>query len=843
MSWRLLLFVGILLSACMAPKTENNGEPGSSVPAVYTRYLTYPIPSAGIQAEFNPPVLRWPLAKGASVRYDVRLSMDSLFNDKVFTASETPWAMFNPHVKLDPGDWFWQYRVSGGQWSAVHRFAIDATAIDLVSPSAERFLSAIPDVHPRVLASGRDVSTIRTLRDEADARMIQKEADAILKMSIPRETDGQSTRSDEDKDRARKLRQDASNALGKSVFTAVNTLCQAWVLTGDRRYAERAVAIAKEVATWDPQGVTGSETNDFSDARCMLTTALVFDTFYEELSPSERSLLARAARARAEGFYQSWINNQEARVLSGHVWQHILHYFFQAALALHGHEAQADDWLAYAYELFLARAPILGGTEGGWIEGVSYFKMNMETLIEIPLFIKEYAGFDFINAHPWYQNNALWMIYHIPPGSSSDGFGDNSEEVSSPGAKYIAYAGELAKLTGNPLASWYASACQQYEKPDLAAEPTLRWVRLTKTRGLQAPEPPTHPELPTAMTYADIGMLSMHADPANTREDFAVALRSSPFGCYGHFLADQNAFNILYGGKKTFFRTGYKVTMSDPHRTGWYQHTKSNNSVLINGEGQPYSTEAYGWIRESVHGQQLAYALADASNAYSSQETGEDHGVRKFFRHIILLKPDILVIYDDLESVAPAEWSWLIHSMTEIETNTSDNSFSSIFDHAKGIGKLWATAPIEFVLRDTFDVPAVNWRGAKNEGGKLKTYEENQWHLRAITAEKARKMRFLAVLQVSDRADLENISEVVDGSDVEISVGSWTVSAELDAGAPAELSIAREDGTTTFRFAPGTPATLTEVTGGREEKKTATDQMPWMLKQRALVYIQEDHHQ
>lgn len=839
----------ILFAGCMASPRQAVDEQGQvSIPTVFTRYLGFPTPSHDIAAEFNPPVLRWPVAKGKEVTYDVRLSMDSLYDGgHAFSMTATPWAMFNPHQRLGEGTWYWQYRVSGKEWSPVQQFRITRDAVDMVTPPVAHFLEAIPRQHPRVLAERSDLPRLRALREDADAGAIIAEAQKALGGRIPSERDGIAERAETDEDKNRKLKQDASSSLGSFVFRTVTPLCQAWMLTGEEAYRQRAIAIAREVATWDPNGVTGSAISDFSDARCMLAMALVFDTFYEALPANDRALLRNAVHARASGFYASWINNQEARLLSGHVWQHILHYFFQTALAMQGDEPDAENWLAYAYELFLARTPILGGKDGGWAEGVSYFRMNMETVIDIPLFIKRYTGFDFINTHPWYENNVDWLIYHIPPGSSADGFGDNTEEVFSPGAEYVAFAHEVAKLTGSAKASWYVSECRRYERTDLSSFHVLRWIRLTKTRDLVVPPVEGKPQLASGRLFRDIGLVSLHSRPDNTAENLAIALRSSPFGCYGHFLADHNAFNILYGGKRTFFRTGYKVTMKDPHRTGWYQHTKSNNSVLINGEGQPYSTEAFGWIPKLIEGKDIVYALADASNAYSSQETNEDYGVKRFHRHLVLLKPDIIVIYDELEAAAPAAWSWLIHSMEKI--NTDDHAtFHSDFGNVRGEGRLWSSVPIKLIVTDTFDVPAVNWRGSRTSGGKLKTYDDEQWHLKAVTADKSHSNRFLAIIRFSDHREPAALSARADRGGVTVTADDWEIAAVLDNRRPASLVIRRADGSSGLVTDPDTltlqgaslrpevtPAVV-EMRRGKARWITQEDAVPWQLEQSIRYY-------
>src|SRR5690606_1148271 len=206
-------------------------------------------------------------------------------------------------------------------------FQITATAIPLVSPPADRFLDGIPTAHPRVLADDADIARIRSRVADPDAQAVIREAEKALKQPIMKERDGLPKKQHDDAERDRKLKQDASKRLGDFAYGTTVPLCQAYLLTGDNRYRLHAIHIAREIATWDPQGV--SQISDFSDARCMLALALVFDTFHGSLTSADQVLMLRSISERASGFYTKWLNDVEAKILSGHVWQHILHYFFQ----------------------------------------------------------------------------------------------------------------------------------------------------------------------------------------------------------------------------------------------------------------------------------------------------------------------------------------------------------------------------------------------------------------------------------------------------------------------------------------------------------------------------------
>jgi hypothetical protein len=758
-------------------------------------FLEEPVPVNGTSVLFNAPVLRWPYQKGKQVKYELQLSQSKTFDGSTtINVQGLLGAIYNPHQSLAVGNWYWHYKISGKDWSAVQHFSITANALPMVSPLPEKFLSGIPQDHPRILVNGKN-DVVANLLQKSDAKIILSEAATALKDPILTEADAQPTTKGQNDNQDKKLNSDAIIALGYSVNGMVLPLCQGYLLSGNTAYREKAIAIAMEVSHWDAKGISGSR--DFTDGMCMYDMALVYDTFYDYLTQTQKDTLQKAISIRASQFYKSWVNNIESKVLSGHVWQLILNEFFKTCIALYNHEPDAAKWLSYAYELFLDRSPVLGGVDGGWAEGAYYFQMNMETLVDIPSFIKQYTGFDFIQAHPWYRNQADWMIYHFPPASSADGYGDNTEELFEPPASYASFANVMAKLTQNPKYAWYANQLIKQQKIDIAKEPVLRWFRLKNADKLRMPAVADTLGFAMGNLSKEAGVAALHTDPAHTQKDLMIAMRTSPFGAYGHILADQNTFNILFGGKRLFYRTGYKVAMDDPHRIGWSKHTKSMNGVLINGAGQPYSAEAYGYFSRFLQGQQLAYMKGDAANAYQSDETKEDYGVTKFDRHIVLLKPGIIVIYDELESKTAANWSWLIHSLKDMKLDSVHNTFISSIEGVKGVGKLWSSQPFAWNISNKFEVPAVIYRNYK--GMKTKKYEDTQWHLKATNKDKHNHIRFLSIIQVGKEGTALPFKESKTGTGItSITIGDWKIDATLLYDLPPQLQIQSVSGKTVF---------------------------------------------
>lgn len=763
--------------------------------AIHTMFLEKALPANGITVDFNAPVLRWPYQKGKQVKYEVALSMDPGFTDgQTLTGKGLSSALFNPHQALQNGKWYWHYRVVGKPWSPVQYFIVSSSSLPMVSPEPSVFLSKVPQAHPRILLN-QPGDNIHQLATTKDASVIIAEADNFLTEKIPSEKDIKTELKGQTEEQQKKIESDAIVAFGNHVDRMVLSLCQAYLLTGNKKYIPKTIAIGMEAAGWDPKGITGSR--DFTDGTCMYDLALVYDTFYDQLTTEQKSSLLKAIKERAGKFYKSWVNNIESKVLSGHVWQLILNEFFKTSLAVYRDEPEAAQWLSYAYELFLNRAPVLGGIDGGWAEGFSYFQMNMEVLTEIPDKIKIYTGFDFIKQHPWYQKNADWLIYQFPPGSSADGYGDNTEDLFEPPASFTAYAEVMAKLTQNPKYSWYYQQLQKIKPADLSQEPRMRWFRMLRTAKLTMPAVSADFQLSMSHMFKEVGVASLHTNPANTQKELMVAMRSSPFGAYGHILADQNTFNVLVAGKRLFYRTGYKVAMDDPHRLGWSKHTKGQNGVLINGEGQPYTAEAFGNFSRFLEGKELSFIKGDASNAYQSKESKEDYGVSKFYRNVVLLKPGILIIYDELESVADANWSWLIHSLENMKLDSVHNTFTASIANAKGVGKLWSSQPFQWQLRNKFDVPAVIFRNYK--GMRTKKYDDTQWHLKAINTTKSNKLRFLSVIQISTDGKIQSFKEMpAEKGKLKLTLDGWEMEASLSYDLPPQLNIRSLNGNTVF---------------------------------------------
>jgi len=424
-------------------------------------------------------------------------------------------------------------------------------------------------------------------------------------------------------------------------------------------------------------------------------------------------------------------------------------------------------------------------------------------------------------------------------------FCNDGDKYEFPTINYAGYADAAARRFHDPYAALFTRYCTAHLETDLSTDSEWEWYRIVKGYDEEFPETDNTFKISQAAWFPDVGVAYMHTTLPVIENNLMFSVRSSPFGPLGHAHADQNGFNIAYGGKRLFYNTGYRPAMGDPHFLGWYKHTKGHNSVLIDGKGQPYNAGAYGWIPRFIHGKQISYVVGDASNAYSASDMGEntDLGMKKFRRHFIMLRPSVIVIYDELEADHNAEWSWLIHNDKGIEVDSANKMLLAQNELAHAQVNLYSSSPIDYVVTDEFSVPVENWTKKLDKNGNLVVFE-NQWHFSGVSKEKLEKMRYLAIIQVKSKTG-ESVCEkvVYDESTNTYSVGDWNINAEMDTSKPAKIEINDNSGTAAFVSSGGMDfngrnykgkitgsSKLLEIIDGENLFQEAEDEIPVAIK-------------
>ena len=493
-----------------------------------------PSPANGACVKMNPPRFMWPdkfphlgpvldgvpgqVDEKPKVVYRIRISQDKNFQKEVLIG-ERAWAFFNPFQCLAQGKWYWQYAyvTPGGkeEWSPVYQFHIGKDTPEFNPPTLEKVLAKYTSHHPRVLLDADDWEEIITKNKnnpEAQAYMdkasrcishplkhLQEEIDTTNVVTLTNVVQRESALIRE----SRKIvdREEAN----------VEALVRAYLLTKDKKYYREGINRLSEILSWQTSKYFAGDFN-LSTLLSMSTSA--YDGFYNLLSPSEKQLLLDNIRNIGNKFYNEYVNHLENRIADNHVWQMTFRILTMAAFATVGEIPEASVWADYCYNEWISRLPGLN-KDGAWHNGDSYFHVNIRTLIEVPAFFSRISGFNFF-ADPWYNNNALYVIYQQPPFSKSGGHGNSHEGQRTPNGGRVGYADALARECNNPWAAAYVHEIMQ-EDPDILskafeAKPAdLTWYRCTTKK-----ERPAYSskllELPQSKVFSQTGTALMNTD-------------------------------------------------------------------------------------------------------------------------------------------------------------------------------------------------------------------------------------------------------------------------------------------------------------------------------------------
>ncbi len=824
------LSILVLISVLLLSGKKNTTTIQLDLPTLMHEVRETPFPLNGATVTQNPPALMWPdqfphlgpvldgveeIEHKPHVTYKIRLSQDPKFKKEVIETTRH-WAFFNPFRTLKSGKWYWQYAYINGNketWSDILHFTISPQASTFNPPSLEFLLQKLPQYHPRVLLDKKDWENfrIRNAKNKEAQWYIKRAQKAIQSplKHIQEEIDTTKLSSlDNSVQRKSYLIRESRKIVDREEAN-IEALVRSYLLTQDNIYYKAAISRITEILSWKHSRYFAG---DFNSSVLLSICTLGYDSFYDLMSKNEKKILLEGIRENGKQFFEEFVNHLENRIADNHVWQMTLRILTMAAFTTYGDLPEANIWVDYCYNMWVARFPGLND-DGAWHNGDSYFHVNIRTLIEIPAFYSRITGFDFFS-DPWYNGSALYTIYHQLPGSMSAGHGNSHENMKKPNGSRVGYADALARECNNSYAADYVKKVLEREpdilkKSFLGKSGDLTWYRLTTHKQLPQNSPGLA-ELPHTKVFPQTGLVTMHTHPDKTEENAMLSFRSSPYGSTSHALANQNAFNTFYGGQPIFYSSGHRTGFTDDHCMYSYRNTRAHNTILADGMGQKIGTEGYGWIPRFYEGNNISYFIGDASNAYGevtsplwlerarlsgtkfSPENGWDKNkVKTYRRHVAKLGDSgLFVIYDELEGTEPITWTFLLHTVT----NPMDIKKNISYTLVKGENKtgtsdayILSSHPIDIKQSDEFFSPAINWLNKTDANGKRIEYK-NHWHFSATTP-KTKKARFLTIIDTHKKGEKRPTLNCTNNS---ISIDNWNIKCNLTENDEAYLIISSD---------------------------------------------------
>ena len=441
-------------------------------------------------------------------------------------------------------------------------------------------------------------------------------------------------------------------------------LVAAYRLSGEPAFLEKARLL---VRFWSE--APDSWFDSFGADNLLCGMALYYDWCWQDLSPEERE--ATGKLLLKWGFLQKdWMEKTHFRSMLSNQWQIRVASIGLCALASDdttGKAAELTDYVTHEIQ----RMEDVQGDDGVTIEGVGYGQYGNQFLMRYADVAKDLLGVNFYRDKWWY-NNGLYQLYMTTPRNSwhskqrvqsvPSTFWMNVDIGDCP--RYNWYGPDdllrgIAKETRNGYAQWLADAIDEGKHE--SGDSFFNLLRYDDSI------PPLSPSgLPTLHWFGNTGLVSARSDWSGNES--MVTFICGPY--YGHKGVDSatedlggghshpnaNAFSIFGAGEWLVSYPGYTRRMAD------YE-----NTLIVNGKGQLDQTEKAGFwdsmplITKRLHPKMLKILSTPDLDQMTGDATPSYFGLKKYIRHLLFIKPNTLIVLDDIASDSDDKYKLLFH--------------------------------------------------------------------------------------------------------------------------------------------------------------------------------------
>jgi len=437
--------------------------------------------------------------------------------------------------------------------------------------------------------------------------------------------------------------------LGRGHGNLASDLAFAWRATGRDSLFQQARDYLVRLCSkkvWDPE-------YDLLHGHLLMGTALAYDWLYQGLNHAQRSLVAQRLGEEAEQQYRLiadrrvWYRNQYLQNHS-HVNYGGLAY---AAVALYGEDPRAQQWLAVCVDFF-DKMFRLSPVDGTSIEGLSYGNYALEFSLRYAEMARTVLELDYYD-NPWLRNYPQYLLHSLLPNPVETEwamtFGDSPRHGNSHGPEPQLFL--IASRCGNSQAQWLGRKMIGLRTSGLASASWWSILWYDPQVGEAAPV-----NFPTLKHFTDLDQVMMRSAWEDTSA-VLVGIKCGPFmgrarsmdspydlGCaHGH--PDAGSFQVYAFGR---------FLAADPMYT-YFKRTANHNTLLVKNCGQLGNEERwfaaaealyfkhYPEIVETGSTNEFDYVLADLAAAYHPAL-----GLSRALRHFLFIKPDILLVADQL---------------------------------------------------------------------------------------------------------------------------------------------------------------------------------------------------
>lgn len=451
------------------------------------------------------------------------------------------------------------------------------------------------------------------------------------------------------------------------VANGLPTLAMGYFLSGNGAYKEFAFEQAREACgypLWGGQHGSTGPGLDLAAGHLLFGLGLTLDWLGSEMDEATRSLvldtLKRQGALMADG---SGTVYWARTLLQNHLWVNMTG-LLTAALALRRYDTNAArPLMATAVQRMTPCFDVLAA-DGSDQEGPGYWSYGAEYLLKFHHLATELLGLKVET--PWLhttQDYCIAMTLPLACVSPKQSIFDQADSPRTPwyGPEYLLR--RLAALNRSTIAQEMGDRLERLA----AVESNADWLNFVwydpsvPASGLQ--------KMPTQQFFPDLDLVVARSDRSG--HESAVVMRSGP-PLGNQVQAKQIPYNLGTSHTHpdvnhiTLFGAGEFLLLDDGYAS--VKETHQHNTLLINNKGQTGSGGQWTvWPTFPLPNPQPAMKAVTSQPAYDywvgegAAAYPSNSGLSRFDRHVLFVKPDVLVVIDDLEADEDAEFKLLWH--------------------------------------------------------------------------------------------------------------------------------------------------------------------------------------
>ena len=453
----------------------------------------------------------------------------------------------------------------------------------------------------------------------------------------------------------------------------------AYIITGEEKYADRAIAEAMAIADgfipkengekvwYNPSFRNWNKGADLSTAEVTYALAMVYDWCYDAMSPDERTKIKDAIVEKGLKHYlhsierdgqDFWVGNPVsnwAGVLSGGMGL--------GALAIYNESEEAFKAVEYAQKYVPEFLDHVFLQDGGGHEGTMYTRYGELFSLYFYLANQRLFGLDLEFLEQFNQKlSGYWDVYLYAPDQRYANFnnmgehsfqglwGENHGVMGGPSSDINALMENLAG--GDPLLLWAADN----GAPRFYWEGASPWFFLWRREEPAPVAVNEKPKLQDAVLFRGAGHAIFQSDK------LWLAYNGGWISNKSHNNRDIGSFVLVVDEERMVNDPGYGDG-----------HAMNHSTIFFNGKDQ-----IGGRAGEYLHfgsGENFHYLATDLTNVY------EQSDLNRFIRHMLMVDGEYIVMLDEVKVKNGAEMEWRLQTRSEARAFGNGHAVINGEDH------------------------------------------------------------------------------------------------------------------------------------------------------------------